>query len=95
MNVPTLLPFMLQKLFILLFSAAFLAGGAACTPKETAAQRRAKIVKTFREKQKIEAIKAYSALVTKYPDSEFASKAQERLGVLGPLPAATPVKKKK
>jgi hypothetical protein len=85
---------MSQKFFLLLISAAVLAGAVACTKKETAAERQAKVVQTFRNKQKIEAIKSYTALVEKYPDSEFAPKAKERLGVLGPLPAATPAKKK-
>jgi outer membrane protein assembly factor BamD (BamD/ComL family) len=92
---PQFSPTMFQKLCLLLISAAFLTGVTACKKKETAAERQARVVQTFRNKQKIEAIKAYTALVEKYPDSEFAPKAKERLGVLGPLPAATPAAKKK
>jgi len=85
---------MFQKFFPLLMAAAFLSGGVACKKKETAAERQARAAEAFKLKQKIEAIKTYTALVTKYPDSDFAAKAQERLTVLGPLPAATPAKKK-
>ena len=50
--------------------------------------------KEFRVKQKQVAIKAYKDLVDKYPDSEFAPKAKEKLQKLGP-PTATPAAKKK
>ena len=36
------------------------------------------------EKQKAQVIRAYKELVEKFPDSEFAPKAQERLNALGP-----------
>lgn len=85
---------MLQKAALLLLAAALLTGATACKKKKTTAEMQAEKVKAFRDKQKIEAIKSYTALVTKYPDSEFAPKAQERLNVLGPLPAATPAPKK-
>lgn len=85
---------MRQKITLLLLAAALLAGGAACKKKQTAAEKQAAVVDAFRKKQKTEAIKSYTALVEKYPDSEFAAKAKERLSVLGPLPAATPAAKK-
>ena len=85
---------MLQKFFSPILLAALLAGGAACSKKETAAQQQAAKLQAFRTKQKGEAIKAYTELTTKFPDSEFALKAQERLTALGPMPA-TPAPKKK
>lgn len=77
----------------LLLAAAVILGAAGCSKKKGTDQQ-AKI-NAFRQKQKIEAIKAYTAIVEKYPDSEFAAQAKERLAVLGPLPAATPAPKKK
>jgi outer membrane protein assembly factor BamD (BamD/ComL family) len=85
---------MRQNIVLLLLAAALLAGGTACKKKQSTAEKQAAVVNAFRQKQKIEAIKSYTALVEKYPDSEFAAKAKERLAVLGPLPAATPAAKK-
>jgi hypothetical protein len=84
-----------QKLLLLLLSAALLTGFTACKKKLTGAQQKALLVEKWRKERKIEAIKAYTALVKNYPDSEFAPKAQDRLNVLGPLPVATPAGKKK
>ena len=78
--------------YFIAVSAAVLTGLTACKPK-VPAQTQATRVQAFQNRQKIEAIKTYNALVTKYPDSEWAAQAQERLKVLGPLPAATPAKK--
>lgn len=86
---------MSRNLILLLAAAALVAGTTACEKKPDPKQIQAEKVQAFRNKQKIEAIKSYTALVTKYPDSEYAPKAQERLNVLGPLPAATPAPKKK
>lgn len=85
---------MLQKSLLFLFAAVLLAGSAACTKKKTSAELQAEKVNAFRLRQKGEAIKAYTALVTKFPDSEYAPKAQERLNALGPMPT-TPVAGKK
>ncbi len=83
-----------QKFVLLLLAAAVLAGGAACKKTQTAAEKEAAKVEAFRQKQKAEAIKSYNAILEKYPDSEFAAKAKERLAALGPMPAATPAPKK-
>jgi hypothetical protein len=74
--------------------AAVLCGTAACDKKKNAAELQAEKQKAFKERQRGEAIKAYTALVTKFPDSEYAAKAKERLAALGP-PPATPAPKKK
>lgn len=85
---------MLRILFAFALSTALLAGLSGCgKKKQTAAQVQAAKVEAFKTRQKIEAIKTYTALVEKYPDSEFAPKAKERLGALGPMPTATPKKK--
>jgi hypothetical protein len=83
-----------QKLVLLLLAAAILAGGTACKKTQTAAEKEAAKVTAFRERQKAEAIKSYNAIIEKYPESEFAAKAKERLAVLGPMPAASPAPKK-
>lgn len=86
---------MFRTIAFVVLAAALSFGSTGCTKKKTSAELQAEKVNAFRQKQKIEAIKSYTALVTKYPDSEFAPKAQERLNVLGPLPAATPAGAKK
>ena len=85
---------MLQKFFPAVLLSVLLAGGVACSKKPNAAQLQAAKVEAFRTRQKGEAIKAYTELTTKFPNSEFAPKAQERLSSLGPMPA-TPAPKKK
>ena len=86
---------MIRTIALVLLAAVLTAGTTGCKKKKTSAEMQAEKVAAFRQKQKVEAIKSYTALVTKYPDSEFAPKAQERLNVLGPLPAATPAAAKK
>ena len=85
---------MLPRSALLLLAAAVCLGGTACEKKMTQAELMAEKKKEFRVRQKQEAIKAYKALADKYPDSEFAPKAKERLQQLGPL-TATPAPKKK
>ena len=83
---------MLPRPASLLLAAALCLGGAACDQKKTQAELKAEEKIKFRAKQKQVAIKVYKDLLDKYPDSEFAPKAKERLQRLGP-PAATPAKK--
>jgi outer membrane protein assembly factor BamD (BamD/ComL family) len=85
---------MLNKLALLLLAAAVCLGGTACEHKKTQAELQVEKAKAFRDRQKIAAIKSYNDLITKYPDSEFAAKAKERLAALGP-PPSTPVPGKK
>lgn len=85
---------MLTRSVLLLLIGALCLGGAACEQKLTQAEIQAEKTKAFRAKQKQTAIKAYKDLTEKYPDSEFAPKAKEKLQQLGPL-IATPVPKKK
>ena len=75
---------MLKRLVLLLLAAALCAGGAACKGQSTQAEIKAQKQRDFRARQKKLAIKAYQDLITKYPDSEYATKAQERLDQLGP-----------
>ena len=58
--------------------------------KKPVPENLAERAKVFRERQRKEAIKAYSALIEKYPESPYTEKARERLQQLGP--AATPKK---
>ena len=85
---------MLKRSALLLLAAVLCLGGAACEEKKTQAELMAGKKKEFQVKQKQVAIKAYQDLVDKYPDSEFAPKAKEKLQKLGP-PTATPAAKKK
>ena len=84
---------MLKRFSLLLLASAVCLGGVACEKKKTQAELQADKVKAFREKQKQTAAQKYQELVTKYPDSEFAAKAKERLQQLGPPTTPTPKKK--
>ena len=85
---------LLKKLFYLLALAGVFSF-SACQQKKTAAELAKKKVDDFRQHQKIEAIKAYNELITKYPDSEHVAEAKAKLKVLGPMPATpTPAKRK-
>lgn len=77
------------RLLSLVLIAAFGILGVSCkkSKPDTALAQQEK----FQAQQKALAIKAYQDLVKKYPDSEYAEKAQERLRALGP--AATPARK--
>jgi len=87
---------LLKKLPYFIALACILSFTAACEKKKTAAEIQKEKVDAFRHKQKIEAIKAYTELVNKYPESEHIAAAKEKLKTLGPLPATpTPVKKTK
>jgi hypothetical protein len=83
---------MLNRLVLLLLAAVLAVGATACKKKQTTAEKRAEEVKAFRVRQKQMAAKAYQDIITKYPDSEFAAQAKERLQALGPV-AETPKKK--
>ena len=83
---------MLKKLLLILMSAAICLGTVACTKKKTAAQQAAEKEKVWREQQRIKAAKYYRDLSEKYPDSEYAAKAKERLQGLGPVPTPAPKK---
>ena len=72
-------------LFALLLALAL--GACKKTEAENTAEKRAQ----FQAVQRRKAIENYQQIVQKYPDSEFAAKAQERLRELnGP---GTPAKK--
>ncbi|MEI9897754.1 MAG: hypothetical protein WDN28_28835 [Chthoniobacter sp.] len=87
-------PISLLKKLPLFLALAGLLSITACAKKKTAAEVQKEKVDAFRKHQKIEAIKAYTDLVNKFPDSEHVAEAKERLKVLGPLPATpTPAKK--
>ena len=85
---------MLPRSALLLLAIAVCLGGVACKDTKTQAELMAEKKKEFKAKQKQVAIKAYKDLVDKYPDSEFAPKAKEKLQQLGPL-TATPAPPKK
>lgn len=86
--------FLLKKLPLLLALAGVLSM-TACEKKKTAAEMQKEKVDAFRKHQKIEAMKAYTDLVNKFPDSDHVAEAKERLKALGPMPATpTPAKKK-
>jgi hypothetical protein len=80
---------MLRKLSLIVLTVALPFAGLACK-KKPVTENLAERTKVFRERQRKEAVKAYSALVEKYPDSPYTDKAKERLQQLGP--ATTPKK---
>ena len=68
-----------------LFLALMLAlPGFAC--KKSAAQNLAEKRQQFQAQQRKKAIDNYQQIVRKYPDSQFAPMAQERLRTLSPAP---------
>jgi hypothetical protein len=84
---------MLKTLLLVLLSTALCLGATGCKKKLTAAQQKAEQDKKWREEQRIRAAKYYDEIVKKYPDSEFAAKAKQRLQELGPVPTPAPKKK--
>lgn len=80
---------MVQRIVLFIVAGAVALGGASCkkSQKDVTAEKQAK----FRADQKAKAIARYQELVKKYPDSEYAEKAKERIRALGPV--ATPKKK--
>ena len=88
---------MLKKFVLLLLAAAMSFGATACKkkPKDNTEEKK----KAFQAEQRKKAIDNYQKLVQKYPDSEWAPKAQQRLQTLGSTqtsgggqPKATPKK---
>ena len=77
---------MVKRTILLVFVAAFAAGVLSCKKKPTddAAARQAK----FQADQRARALKTYQELVKKYPDTEYATKAQERIRALATPPPA-------
>lgn len=84
----------LKPLPHLLLALAMTVGTVGCSSKKTAAEENAEKVKAFQEQQKVRAYKAYKEIVEKYPDSQFASQAKDRLAKMGPVATPTPGKKK-
>ena len=79
---------MVQRIALFLLAGLVSAGAVSCkkSQKDVAAEREAK----FRAEQKARALRQYQDLVKKYPDSEYAEKAKERIRALATPP---PVKK--
>ena len=79
---------MLKKVPLLLLAAAICFGTPGCEKKKTAAEANAEQVKAEKAKRKIQAAKYYNELIEKYPDSQYAEQARQRLQAIGPV--ATP-----
>ncbi len=84
---------MLNKILPVFLAVAMAFGAAACSGKKTAAQQQAEKEKAWRAKQRTRAIEYYNELAEKFPDSEYAPKAKERLISLGAGPGAKPADK--
>jgi outer membrane protein assembly factor BamD (BamD/ComL family) len=71
---------MVKRTILIAFTAALAAGVVSCkkSKPDTTANQQAK----FQAEQKARALKTYQELVKKYPDSEHAPKAQERIRAL-------------
>lgn len=78
-------------LTISLAALALLGGPIGCKKTPSAAENQQAQEAAAREQAKAQAVKYYNELAEKYPDSEFAPKARERISAIGPV--ATPVKK--
>ena len=83
---------MLNKTLPILLAVAMAFGAAACSGKKTAAQDQAEKEKAWRAKQRTRAIEYYKELAEKFPDSEYAPQAKERLVSMGGQPGAKPAK---
>lgn len=81
---------MLLRLVPLFLALALCSMGPACKRNTTTAQKNAEEIRKFRERQGNLARKCYQDITTKYPDSEFAERAAERVKALG---TPTPQKK--
>ena len=80
---------MLKYPLYLLLAVALCFGAVACKSKQTQAQLNAEKEKGWREQQRQRAVKYYSELAEKYPDSPFAAQAKQKLQQLGlPTPGA-------
>ncbi len=71
----------MNKLVSLLLAAILCLGGAACGKKKKAKSGAGEKRKAAAQ---AEAVKQYQSLVRKYPDSEYAPQAKERLDALAP-----------
>lgn len=79
-------------LYVTLAALAMLGGPIGCKKKPTSAEVDQAKEQAERDKAKAQAAKYYQEITEKYPDSEFAAKARERLSAIGPV--ATPAAKK-
>ncbi|MHA3771384.1 hypothetical protein ACXR0O_07595 [Verrucomicrobiota bacterium sgz303538] len=77
---------MLNKTLPILLAVAIAFGAAACSGKKTAAQEQAEKEKVWRAKQRTRAVEYYSEIVEKFPDSQYANQAKERLNAMGAQP---------
>lgn len=81
---------MFKKTLLLLLAAALCFGATACKDKPTEAQMNAELEKKWRAQQHQKAVKYYTELTEKFPDSPRAAEAKERLQALGaPEPGKT------
>ncbi len=81
---------MLKRFAALLLAAALCVGSAAC--KKSIAENYAEKRQQFQAQQRKRAIDNYQQILKKYPDTEFAAKAQERLRALNAV-AQPPARK--
>jgi len=73
---------MAPRFFAVLFTVVLAVTATSCKPKKK--DMSAELDAKFRAEQKVRLIKNYQDLVKKYPESEYAPKAKERLAALQP-----------
>ena len=78
---------MLKQALLLCIALAIAVTAPGCSKKKTAAEMQAEKEQAWRAKQRTKAVEYYSEIVEKYPDSQYAGQAKERLGSLGGAPA--------
>jgi hypothetical protein len=77
---------MLKKTVPLLLAISVLIGAAACNGKKSDAEQQAEKEKTWRAQQRVKAAQYYAEITEKFPDSQYAQQAKERLNALGGTP---------
>jgi hypothetical protein len=81
---------MLKRLFLLCLTLAVALAAPGCSKKQTAAEMQAEKERVWRERQRVRSAEYYNEIVQKYPDSEYAAQAKERLDALGGPPPPKP-----
>lgn len=84
---------MLKQALLLCIALVIAITAPGCSKKKTAAEMQAEKEQAWRATQRTKAVEYYSEIVEKYPDSQYAAQAKERLNALGGAPAGKTAQK--